>query len=86
MKLDDKKRRLIVIGIALLMIISGLIQGIFKLKIDPRITNEVSFILMMAAAFFLFSGRKFGKDKEPEKPAAEIETAEPEKVEPEKKD
>ena len=65
MQLDDKKRRLIVIGIALLLILMGAIQGLFKIKLDRKIVDEISFLLMMIAAWLLLSGRKTGKSANP---------------------
>jgi hypothetical protein len=71
MKLTDSQRRYIVMGIACLLIISGLIQGIFKIKVNKAVTDEISLVLMIIAAGVLFGGRKFGRAKEEEKPAIE---------------
>lgn len=71
MKLDEKKRRMIVIGIAVILILMGAIEGLFKIKLDRKIVDEISFVLMMVAAWLLLSGRKFGKsaNQDPKKEA-----------------
>lgn len=68
MKLTDKQRRLIVLGIGLIIIILGLAQAALKINIDSKTMNNVTFVLMIVAVALLFSGRKNKKDaeKEPE--------------------
>lgn len=57
MKLSYKQRTWIIVAIGLFMIVLGLVQAVFRLKIDPKITNEISFFLMIIAAMLFFSGR-----------------------------
>ncbi len=56
MKLE--RRHWIAIGIGMIFIISGLLQGIFDLDVSKGPIKDISFILLMAAAFLLYSGRK----------------------------
>ena len=60
-KLTDFQRRMIVVGVGLLMILFGLMQVIFKFEIvnkyKPLIDNFF-FILMLFAAILLFSNRR----------------------------
>ncbi len=58
MNLSDKARRRIILGIAVALILSGLIQGIFNLEVSESFSKNFSFILMMAALVLLFGGRK----------------------------
>jgi hypothetical protein len=72
-KLTDKQKRLIVLGIGLLMVLSGVVQGVFKWDFFVkyrRIVDEVSFVLMMIAAVLLFSKSKPKPEPEPSKEAA----------------
>lgn len=68
MQLDNFKRRMIVIGIGLVFILFGAAQGIFKFKMNPEVVNEGSFILMMIAAWLLFSNRRNAANPNQEKP------------------
>lgn len=58
MKLKRKHRQLIVLGIGIVIIIFGLIQALFKLEISSKITDEVTFVLMVIAAALLFTKDK----------------------------
>lgn len=72
-RLTDLQKRLIVLGIGLLLILFGAVQGIFKLDIfvkHKRIVDDVTLILMMLAAILLFSKRK--PQPEPESPKEAI--------------
>ena len=80
-KLTDKQKRLIVLGIGLLMILSGVAQGVFKWDFFvkyKRIIDEASFILMMIAAVLLFSKSKPKPEPEPKAPK---EAGEPQRIE-----
>jgi hypothetical protein len=77
-KLTDKQKRLIVLGIGLLIILLGVVQAIFKSDIFvryKRIFDEATFILMMIAAVLLFS-----KSKPKPEPESSKETGEPEQI------
>ncbi len=58
MKLERKHKQLIVLGIGLLIMLFGLAQVVFKFEVDRKITDEVTFVLMIIAAFLLFSKPK----------------------------
>jgi hypothetical protein len=58
MELKHKHRQWIALGIGLLFILFGLLQALFGLKIEKRISDEVSFVLMIVAISFLLGGRK----------------------------
>ncbi|MCG8400672.1 MAG: hypothetical protein MJA84_03655 [Firmicutes bacterium] len=49
---------IIVLAIGLLFIGFGIAQALFKFEVDKKVIDQVSFILMLAAAFLIFSGRK----------------------------
>lgn len=57
MELKHKHRQLIALGIGLLFIIFGLFQAVFGLKVDKKISDEVSFVLFLVAGYLLLSGR-----------------------------
>lgn len=60
-KLTDFQRRMIVLGVGLLIILFGTIQAIFKFDIfikHKRIVDDSIFILMMLAAVVLFGKRR----------------------------
>ena len=59
--MNEKTRRLIVIGIAGILILLGLLGAVFKIKIKMNILNQISTILMLIAALVLFSGRRPGR-------------------------
>jgi small neutral amino acid transporter SnatA (MarC family) len=67
MNLTDSQRRMIVLGIALLFILVGVAQGLFKININKDIVEHGSFILMFTAFVLLFSGKKPKKEEEEEK-------------------
>ncbi|MGI6776980.1 MAG: hypothetical protein ACOX7R_02810 [Acetivibrionales bacterium] len=58
MKLTRKQRTIIVLAIAVAFILFGLAQAIWKFEIERKIVDQVSFVLMIIAAFLIFSGRK----------------------------
>lgn len=70
--LDDFKRRMIVMGIAIVLILMGAVQGIFKIKMNQEVLNQVSFVLMMIAAAVLFSGRNAAKTNETKNPETSL--------------
>lgn len=78
-RLTDVQKRMIVLGIGLLMVLFGVVQAVFKLDIFikyRRVIDEVSFVLMMIAAVLLFS-----KNKPKPAPEAPKEAGEPAKIE-----
>lgn len=73
-KLTDFQRRMIVLGVGLLIILFGTIQAIFKFDIfikHKRIVDDSIFILMMLAAVVLFGKRR--PQPEPEAPSETME-------------
>lgn len=66
MKMDEKTKRLIVIGVGAIMILLGLLGAVFKIKIKMGLLNQVSTILLLLAAIILFSGRRPGRNTAPE--------------------
>ncbi len=58
MRLERKHRRLIVLGLGVIMIIFGLLQAIVKFEIDNKIIDEVAFVFMIIAAALLFARDK----------------------------
>jgi glucan phosphoethanolaminetransferase (alkaline phosphatase superfamily) len=57
-KLTDNQKRLIALGVGILMVLLGVVQAIFKppfLINNRKIVDEGTFILMMVAAMLLFS-------------------------------
>ncbi len=65
MKLERKHRQLIVLGIGVVIIIFGLLQALLKFKVDQKITDEVTFVLMIIAAALLFTKDKKKSDDNP---------------------
>ncbi len=69
-RLTDLQKRLIVLGIGLLLILLGAVQAVFKLDIFvkyKRIIDDATFILMVFAAVLFFSKRKPRQETETEK-------------------
>ncbi len=56
MKLTDIQRKLILVAIGLIYIILGVVQGVFKVKIEQNIINQIAFVLL-AVALWLFFGK-----------------------------
>lgn len=79
-KLTDFQRRMIVLGVALILILFGAVQAIFKFQIFikyKRIVDDGAFILMMLAAAVLFSKRKSQPESQgPKEASAPERTAE----------
>lgn len=72
-KLTDFQRRMIVLGVAILLILFGTVQAIFKFEIFvkyKRIVDDATFILMMLAAVVLFGKRKPQPEPEGSKEAS----------------
>lgn len=67
MHLTDFQRRMIVLGIGLVLILFGVAQGLFKFDINFKIADQATYILMLVAFMLLFSGRKKKKTGEEEK-------------------
>lgn len=66
MNLTDLQRRLIVIGIAIIFILMGVAQAVFKFDSNHWLIKDLSLILMAGAAMILLGGRK---KEEPRTPA-----------------
>jgi len=58
MKISSKQRTLIIAGIGTVFIVLGLLQGLFGIKINEKIMDQVSFVLMILAIYLFFNGRK----------------------------
>ena len=58
MKLKFNRNQIIVLGIAFLFIFYGLAQAVFKFELNKKITDEISFVLLIGAFILIFSGRK----------------------------
>ena len=63
MKFERKHKLWIIIGIGAIFIIYGLLGSVLKFNVDPKIVDQVSFILMIIAFALLFSNRKKKTDK-----------------------
>lgn len=62
-KLERKHRQRIVLGIGIIIILFGLLQALFRFEIDRKITDQVTFVLMIIAAALLFTkDRKKSED------------------------
>ena len=57
MKIERKQKLRIVVVIAVLLILYGILDGIFSFNIDPKIVSNVSMVFMVLAFTLLFSGR-----------------------------
>lgn len=74
-KLTDSQKRIIIVGIAIALIIFGAVQGIFKFKIIDQykaVIDQVTFVLMLGAAFLFFNIKR-GNQKEEEEASKESE-------------
>lgn len=58
MKLERKHKLRIIIIIAALLILYGILDGIFRFNIDPKIVSQVSTVFMLIAFVLLFSDRR----------------------------
>ena len=58
MQLKRNHKRIIVLGIAVLLILYGLLDWIFKFNINPSTVNNVTYVLMIVAFILLFSKPK----------------------------
>lgn len=70
MKIQRKHRQLIVLGIAVVIIALGLVQALFKIELDRKTTEQVTFVLMIIAAALIFTK---DKKKSPEENISEEE-------------
>lgn len=57
MKLQHKQKQLIALAIGLVIVVFGLLQALFKFKIDAKVTDEITMVLFVLAFALLFSGR-----------------------------
>lgn len=57
MKFERKHKRGIAVGIALLLILFGLVSSVFHFNLNPKTVNSVSTILMAAALWMVLSSR-----------------------------
>lgn len=57
MKLERKHKLRIIMAIAILLILYGVLDGIFGFNVDPKIVSNVSMVFMILAFALLFSGR-----------------------------
>ena len=74
MKIRMTKRHMIVLGIAFILIGLGLVQAITGWEINRKVMDQLSFVLLLAAAFVLFSGRR-KRTEEAAKDQQEVEQA-----------
>ena len=58
MKLSYRNRNIILVCIGLLFVGSGIVQIIFKIKVDAKISSYIQNILLAIAALVFFVGRK----------------------------
>ena len=58
MKLSYRNRNIILVGIALLFIVSGIIQLMFKINVDLKISSYIQDGLLVLACVIFFVGRK----------------------------
>lgn len=78
-KLTAFQKRMIVVGIGLLIILFGALQATFKFDIFikyKRVVDDIIFILMVLAAMLLFSNRKTRPESEAPKEAISPEKKE----------
>lgn len=78
MKWDRRSRLMAVGAIGMLLILFGVVQAIFKFKINEKLINEITLFLMIIAFGFYFGGRKKKEpsaeaDPAPANPSDELE-------------
>jgi hypothetical protein len=71
MKLTQKQRHLIAFSAGIILILLGLVQAIFNIKIDTQVSDNISLVLVIIAAGVLFGGK--GKKKKDEEEEAKKE-------------
>ena len=62
MKFLVKHRLIICTLIGLLFVAEGIIQGVFKFKVDSQVSSTISFILMVVVFYLLFGTKKYEKN------------------------
>ncbi|HEY5583577.1 MAG TPA: hypothetical protein VIK78_03695 [Ruminiclostridium sp.] len=62
MKLEHKQKQKIVLGIAVVLILFGILDKTYNFNIDPKTLNNITMVLMIAAFALLFSGKKKRQD------------------------
>jgi uncharacterized membrane protein YfcA len=82
-KLDRKLKRRIALGIAILLILYGILGQFINFNVDPKLDREVSMVLLIVAFAMLFSDKR-QKPSETDNAANTANTAETEPAEPEK--
>lgn len=57
MKLQQKHRQMIALGCGVVLILLGLVQGVFNVNISKNVSETINFILIITAALMILSGR-----------------------------
>ncbi|MDD3839962.1 MAG: hypothetical protein PHP06_05245 [Clostridia bacterium] len=76
MKISEKTRIIILLSIGIIFILMGLVQAIFDFEIDKKISDNISFILMIAALFVFFSNKKRKPEQEQQEDEGQEEQSE----------
>ena len=58
MKLSYKNRNIILLCIGFLFVVSGIIQIVFKIKVDAKVSSNIQNVLLVVAALVFVVGRK----------------------------
>jgi len=66
MKLSYRNRNIILLCIGFLFVVSGLVQIIFKIKVDAKISSNIQNVLLVIACIVFVVGRKKKVEEEEE--------------------
>lgn len=84
MQINRKQKRQIALTIAILLVLYGILDGIFKFNIDEKTVKNVSTVLMIVAFALVFSGnRRKADEAKPDESKADLSRAD--QPEPENK-
>lgn len=74
MILTRKRKLRIIIGIAIIFIVYGILDYLFKFNIDEKVVSNVGMVLMIAAFGLLFSRGDQANTKQPDNQQVDSET------------
>ena len=74
MKLTRKLKLRIIIGIAIIFIVYGILDYLFKFNVDEKVVSNVGMVLMIAAFGLLFSRGDQADTKQPDNQQGNPET------------
>lgn len=76
MKLTRRVRQLIALAIAMIFIVTGILQAVLGFELNQKMVSEVSFILLIIVAVMLLGGRNNNDSIKEEKQIEEKEDQE----------